>query len=608
MVFDPFVIPFSLGLLFLTCVMGYKYYSWIKQMPKPSRPPKGLNRIKALLKATIEVIMESLLHRKIFKQNILLGYMHMSIAFGWFMLIVIGNLEAKTTTSNLMNPPYYPIFLNFFAPNRTLLPGHQYFSFFMDFFLAIVLSGLLLALIKRFSSRHFGMHRTSTLKGIDKIALYSLWMVFPLRLLAESFNSFQYNGGNFLSSNMGALFAKFLPVPQLEYSMWFLYSLSLGIFFFSLPWSRYAHIPTEVVLIYIRHLGYRSCTKPSGYNMFDLYSCSRCGICIDQCQINVLSPTKNKTVSAHYIYNIRTDKKNDFETFSCLSCGRCETACPVGIKTIDLRIGERYKENTAPVFYYKLPNHKTDTTHDIGYFSGCMGKLTPSIINAMLTIFKAANEKAMHIDEHNGMCCGRPLILSGRVDQAKQLIEQNKNRILNSGIKTLVTSCPICLRTFKEDYKLDIKIIHHSEYIEQLIKNQKISINKTNLNVAYHDPCELGRGLNIYTPPRNIINNVATLSETSDKNSRQLCCGGSLSGIALSQDQKQILAANTVNQITNNQTNALITSCPLCKKSFSQTSLIKVMDIAEIVAYNLTSAPKKTVKAKHNKKEIVKSI
>ncbi|MDD2564878.1 MAG: heterodisulfide reductase-related iron-sulfur binding cluster [Salinivirgaceae bacterium] len=604
MAFDPLVIPFSLGLIFLLIVVFYKYYTWIRQMPKPKNPPKGLNRIKAYFDASIEVIMESLLHRKIFKQNKLLGYMHMSIAFGWFMLIVVGNLEAKMTSTNAINPPYFPIFLNFFAPDRSLTPGHGIFSFTMDLFLAMVLSGLLLAFIKRSKSRLFGMRRTSKMRGMDKIALYSLWLIFPLRLFAESFNAYNHNSGNFLSANCGDFFATFLPVAQLEYSMWVLYSLSLGVFFVALPWSRYSHIPTEVVLIFIRHLGYRSCVKPTGYNMFDLYSCSRCGICIDQCQINILSET-NKTVTAHYIYDMRVGNKNDFGLYSCLACGRCEEACPVGIKAVDLRIGKRYSETPQTVVKYNVPKPLKPTAHNVGYFSGCMGKLTPSVIESMHTIFRAANENVLHIDKEDGICCGRPLILSGRVDQAAQLIQLNKDRIVASGIKTLVTSCPICLKTFKEDYDLNIEVIHHSEYIEQLLETRKIKTKFTNQNVAYHDPCELGRGLKIYDAPRNVIRNVAILSENPNKNERELCCGGSLAGIALSQEQKQTLASDAIHQIIDNETKALITSCPLCKKSFTQTSVIKVMDIAEIISQNLILPAEHKVKEKQHVQEFV---
>lgn len=86
--------------------------------------------------------MESLLHRKIFKQNVMLGFMHSSIAFGWFLLIVLGHFEAKSVSDNAFNPPYFSIFLYFFVPERSMYKGHAFFSFGMEFILALILSGV----------------------------------------------------------------------------------------------------------------------------------------------------------------------------------------------------------------------------------------------------------------------------------------------------------------------------------------------------------------------------------------------------------------------------------------------------------------------------------
>ena len=71
-------------------------------------------------RALKEIVIESLLHRRIFQRNRLLGFMHMSLAFGWFLLIAIGNLESRVYEPAGMNPPYVPIFFKFFMP----IPEH----------------------------------------------------------------------------------------------------------------------------------------------------------------------------------------------------------------------------------------------------------------------------------------------------------------------------------------------------------------------------------------------------------------------------------------------------------------------------------------------------
>ncbi len=76
-------------------------------------------------------------------------------------------------------PPYKAIFFKFFNPDHGRAGFEAVWSFLMDFLLAFILSGLLLAVIKRFSSRAVGMKKTTKLKPLDKVALTSLWMIFP---------------------------------------------------------------------------------------------------------------------------------------------------------------------------------------------------------------------------------------------------------------------------------------------------------------------------------------------------------------------------------------------------------------------------------------------
>lgn len=583
MPYNHFVIPFSAGVIILFTTLIWLYVSWALKLPKRSVKKSLFSHIVSLIKGVGEIIAECLLHRKIFKRNLLLGYMHTSIALGWLLLIVIGHIESILVSGSYSEPLYYSIFLNYFSPERSFIPAYSFFSFIMDFLLAIILLGVVLAVVKRMHSKLFGMRKVSKLRGIDKIALYSLWLIFPLRLIAESLNAVTHGTGNFLTAPVGKFLNIFLSAAQFEIWAWYVYSFALGIFFVVMPWSRYSHILTEVFLIIVRRLGYKPCYRTSGYTMFDIYSCSRCGICIDSCQLNILSTDRNKTVPAHYIYGIRAKQAQTNETFNCLACGRCEEACPVGVKSVDLRIGKRHKTTLrnnmttdfAPVQYNKKAN--------IAYFSGCMGKLTPSVIEAMKTIFNTVGQTFVHLDEQNGVCCGRPMLLSGQIENAMELVKINKKHIENSDVHILVTSCPICLKTFRDDYNLDIEVIHHTEYIDRLMLQNRLKTVKTESIVAYHDPCELAHDMNITQSPRSVINKIAILYESAVKDNQKLCCGASLAGITLLPDEKQKIAVDAINRITEEKTDTIITSCPLCKKTFGQSQKVKVFDIAELM-------------------------
>jgi branched-subunit amino acid permease len=153
----------------------------------------------------------------------------------------------------------------------------------MDLILAFILSGLLLA-ISRGSGQEQSNEETPGLRALDKVALASLGH-FPSRLIAESLTSGAYGTGSFLTGSLGSWFASFLPAHEMAYPFWWLYSLSLGTFFILLPLTRYMHIPTELFLIFMRNSGIRTGDKPGTYSDVEIHSCSSCGICIDQCQI-----------------------------------------------------------------------------------------------------------------------------------------------------------------------------------------------------------------------------------------------------------------------------------------------------------------------------------
>ena len=111
-----------------------------------------------------EIFLESLIHRKILKTNLRLGYMHMSLAFGWFLLILFGTIEADVFGTKHLNAPYKAIFFRFFNPEHGRMGFEAVYGFLMDLILAFVLSGLLLAIVKRFYSGIVGMKKTTRLK------------------------------------------------------------------------------------------------------------------------------------------------------------------------------------------------------------------------------------------------------------------------------------------------------------------------------------------------------------------------------------------------------------------------------------------------------------
>ncbi len=611
--FDPFIIPFNIGLYFILLYAVARSVIWFRGLSRPDklRLQRGFFG-RAFGQSIKEIFMESLIHRKILKTNFRLGYMHMSFAFGWFLLILFGTIEADIFGEKHLNAPHKAIFFRFYNPDHGHTGFESFYAFLMDLILAFILSGLLLAVFKRFFPGTVGMKKTTRLKVLDKVALTSLWLIFPSRLMAESLTSGAYGTGSFLTGTLGSWFASFLPANEVAYPFWWLYSLSLGTFFILLPLTRYMHIPTELFLIFMRNSGIRTGDKAGAFSDVEIYSCSSCGICIDTCQMSFAAGI-NTMQAAYLLKAIRNNEETHDIAHNCLLCGRCDVKCPVGIELSPIRMIQR-REGDHPVKvkrnlikhyfpdrhkfaaqrsnggvqYDYLPPAETEKAN-ILYFAGCMTHLTPSIKRSMTRILNASGLKWAFMDDNAGVCCGRPLMLAGQDKEARELINYNSHLIWKSGATTLVTSCPICYKVFRESYHLDVEVMHHSQFIKNLIDDGYLRMNFLHKRVTFHTPCELGRNSGVYDEPKEVLKYVAELEKTDFDDENSLCCGGSLGNIKLSHKNKVRIASDVTSKLTKSDPDYLATACPLCKKTLSNTTNTKVIDIAELVEMALVT-------------------
>ena len=580
-----FIIPFLVGMAYLLIILIIRGVKWINGLSKIDkfRLFQSL-KTRRTFNSITEVFREGLLHRNIFLKNPVLGYMHMSLAFGWFLLIVVGHLEAMVAQNSMLVPFCLPIFFRYFETGKDFAFSGG-FTFLMDLLLLFVLSGLALAMFKRFKKSIFGLKRTTRLKTGDKIALTSLWLIFPLRLLAESVSAALHQNGGFLTASVGSLFADYQHLEILETPLWLAYSVSLGFFFVALPNSRYMHIPTEILLIFFRNTGIKLKKRTNTFTNVQVFSCSRCGICLDNCQLSTAGI--KDTQSVYLLKNIRNKNLTDEHLFNCLLCGKCHIDCPVGIETIDLRITQRIESTMQYNSSYTYLEETRSTKADVVYFAGCMTHLTPGIIAAMKEIFETAGVNYWFLDKEKAPCCGRPLMLAGQYDAASKLIENNSQKIIDSGAKTLVVSCPICYKVFKEDYNLhQIEVLFHVEYIQQLVDADLLQLEKSSASFVYHDPCELGRGCGMYEQPRQLLGLVGTVVPIKNERQQAYCCGGSLANLKIKQHERDLIRKQAVNDYLSYSPDVLVTACPLCKKTFGRSTDVKVMDISEIAVKN----------------------
>ena len=593
--FANFCLPFIIGAVVMFAIVLIKYFSWLRHLPKSDKKliVKGLFSSRSIA-AAWEVVSESLLHRRIFRVNPLLGYMHMSLAFGWFLLIVVGWIETVAYLGFTWVPLQGHVFFKYFVPLNGIEGHMPVFDFVMDALLLFVLSGVALAWFKRIRSRALGMKRTTNHILFDRVALSALWFVFPMRLISESITAAIYGGGSFLTGGIGSLLAKTINADFLTYlyePAWWGYSFALGIFFIAMPFSRYMHIFTEIPLIFLRHYRLKPEVMEKSYDNFEVEACSRCGICIDPCQLQQQLGI-NDVQSVYFLRDRRYNMLQQKIANNCLMCGRCEQVCPVGINLNTLRLNSRTSMRNIPHegrYNYLRGVDRSEGEGEVGYFAGCMTLLTPNTLSAMQKIFDAAREKVWWADKEGGVCCGRPLKLTGEPDSAQKMIDYNKALFAKHNITTLVTSCPICLRVLRDEYDLKgIEVLHHSEYILRLMHQGRLQVGySAEQRFTYHDPCELGRGSGIYDQPRAVIEAIGELLEPEHNRKNALCCGSSLANTAINDKQQLTIAQGVTEELDATGADTIVTACPLCKKAITRSSGKRVADLSEIVAGSL---------------------
>ena len=652
--YSNFVIPFVVGISFMLIWLTVGLIRLLAKIPADDRRRfwKSLITPKIALKNIKDLFCDCLFHTKIWKRKPLLGYMHSSIAFGWFMLIVLGHIEVALFVPKHLawtdGGLFYPIFYRFFVwinPGHVTLRG-WFFFFLMDFFLLYVLTGVGMAIFKRFRSIVLGMRHTTKPSLADRVALYSLWMIFPLRLLAESFTA-DLSGGSFLTVPVNHLWHWIFGDKLFFMPVWWAYSICLGLFFAAMPFSRYMHILTEVLWILLRNAGIQPRHPRKGVAEAEIYACSSCGLCLDACPMNVQK--KNlKYSSVYFIRFLRrhNEKKINAIADKCLMCDKCHALCPVGVDAPALRRAQRATVNNSLPYDYSYlmegslgsnsssvstcvaanacsitagsvastrtanahasltdpsPSltepvevttniQKTSEDWKVMYFAGCMTHLTPRIIKSVEKVFKSAGVNYIFADRDGGICCGRPLMLAGKTNAAYETISANRKMILSSGCRTLVLSCPICYKIFKDEYALDgVEVLHYTQFIKRLADEGKLKLTAGDERIVYHDPCELGRGCGVYKEPREVLCQVGTLVKAAKEGDESICCGGSLGSLTLDARDRAKITESSVGNLMVNNPQTIVTACPLCLKTFSESvpESVNVQDFAELISHRL---------------------
>ena len=197
------------------------------------------------------------------------------------------------------------------------------------------------------------------------------------------------------------------------------------------------------------------------------------------------------------------------------------------------------------------------------------------------------------------ICTGDPAKRSGNEFLFQMQAMQNISTLDKYGVKKIVTTCPHCFNTLKNEYPQlggNYEVLHHSQFLDELIKNKKLSFKDglyKGKRITYHDPCYLGRANQVYESPRNLILKLkAELVEMKNCKSKGLCCGagGAQMFKEAEKGDKEINIKRTEQALETN-TEIIAAACPFCNtmlsdgiKNKEMENKVVLMDVAELIA------------------------
>ncbi|NPA92928.1 MAG: 4Fe-4S dicluster domain-containing protein [Chloroflexi bacterium] len=384
------------------------------------------------------------------------------------------------------------------------------------------------------------------------------------------------------------------------------------------------------------------------YQLMDAYACIMCFRCQEVCPAyntdKLLSPAALE-INKRYFLNYEGDRLAKGEetsqtltefvipeeaVWACTSCGACIEVCPVGNEPMrdimDIRRGLVLMENTFPKQWetafrgmertmnpwnvppsermkwaegLSVPTIEENPEPEVLWWVGCAAATdsrAQKTARALAKILNAAGVNYAVLGEQEA-CCGDSARRSGNEYLFFELATANVEMLNEIKPKRIITTCPHGFHTLKNEYPQfggEYDVVHHSQFVEELLKEGKIKIDKDGLEkITFHDPCYLGRHNNEYDAPRFVLEQVgASLVEMEHSKNKSFCCGAGGAQIWKEEEGKRInLTRYAEAQATGAETVAV--ACPFCMIMLNDASkeagegAPAVKDIVEIVAEHL---------------------
>ena len=336
-----------------------------------------------------------------------------------------------------------------------------------------------------------------------------------------------------------------------------------------------------------------------GYE-YEMNKCYGCDLCDDACPVRLF----NAGDKLNIIYNSWNNEDDGVPMYSCLTCTACTNACPQLVdydSYVDMRralvVGGPPASNIPHTVLQAVLAAEAEAERDsdfisvedypidssIGYYPGCVDYLDQEMIfshinegemnlgdatTSAFTLFEEMEKEVAYLGRDFLKCCGHDQKWQGMDEVFEKLKAYNQKKIQASGIDRLVSSCAECFRTFAKDYELDgIKVMHTTEFLIENGFDMELKAEE-DVTVTYHDPCRLGRQMEIYEGPRDLVSSVdgVDLVEMEHTKEDALCCG--VSSMMSCNEDSRALRVQRFDEVRATGADIMLTSCPKCVSHF----------------------------------------
>lgn len=245
-------------------------------------------------------------------------------------------------------------------------------------------------------------------------------------------------------------------------------------------------------------------------------------------------------------------------------------------------------------------------TPEILFWVGCAGSFddrAKRISKAFAEILTECNIKFAILGQEES-CTGDPARRAGNEFLFQMMAYQNIQVLNGYEVKKIVTACPHCFNTLKNEYPElggNYEVIHHTQLLQELIQEGKIKISDASefkgKRITYHDSCYLGRANDVYEAPRAVLAALdVDLAEMGRSKKTGFCCGaGGAQMFKEEENGKERINANRTKEALNTGAKVIVANCPFCTtmledgvKSFEKQQEVKVLDLVELLQLNLS--------------------